>query len=510
LLTLSDFLLEVKKGKVDPPSWEAGLPSDPKGKIHELIVAWYLNGNRFPAFFRSPPKKGIPSKSPSQYYKYILDTYQLTAEELKYHRDRAKIAADELREYAWEKYGKEIKQIWWTHNAKDIEKLMGIPDPGNASDIVLEFTDGTFLGDSLKATKKSKPATIANRGQKALDALFGIPDDASPWLKITKKAQKQVAKNIVTKFGRVEGLRLDKDGNVIYKDTRSPVTQKTLHVLEKKDSALLAKNHDVMVKAYTDIISSYIPYFNSIPQEEIRNVFMDFAQVKNTKMPMVLQHTSGDGSQSKTIISNLAAEINEAFDAHEGHLLFKASGGNVYLRGFKNTTISKLNFKSIRSGGTGGIVILVTAPSPNAMKKENQPPDIVPSQSDVRPPPELSADVAGGESFYSKDELSPKRKKKIPVPNKKVAASSKTTAAKKTQSKVFGNQKTAEVVKNVIAKKKAQTQKPQGNKVNWDAVERMYRNTKKSEEDIGRLFGITKDEVDSHRRSGGWLRGSQA
>jgi Tfp pilus assembly protein FimT len=158
MLRFRDYIQYVYESVKD----ESKPSSDTKGKLHELLVGYHLNGGNHmdhhedkagdsPEIAHDKLKSSI---KPEHYQKIF---------------DRAKSAADDIRKSA-ETAGHKITKVHWTSKPGDLKKSTGIEasQTQDASDIVVHTSNGKktkFHGISLKVTDSAnKQIPVSNPG----------------------------------------------------------------------------------------------------------------------------------------------------------------------------------------------------------------------------------------------------------------------------------------------------------------------------------------------------------
>ena len=139
--------------------------SDPKGKLHELLVGYHLTGKHM------KNHKGEDGKSPNDFHSSLY--HSISDEDYNKINERAKKAAAHIKAEV-EKHGHSIDKVDWTSKAGDLKSSTGIEasQKDDASDIVIHTKDKNgktvFHGVSLKVTDKNKKhLPVSNPGMSA-------------------------------------------------------------------------------------------------------------------------------------------------------------------------------------------------------------------------------------------------------------------------------------------------------------------------------------------------------
>jgi len=156
------LLTEAKSKKPDDPDAPKKASSDTKGKLHELLVGYHLNGGKH--MQHHVDKDG---DTPEQAHNKLKDT--IHPDEYKKIHERAKSAADDIKKRI-ESQGHKVTHVHWTSKPGDIERSTGIKasQKEDASDIIVHSKKGNktkYHGVSLKVSDSStKHVPASNPG----------------------------------------------------------------------------------------------------------------------------------------------------------------------------------------------------------------------------------------------------------------------------------------------------------------------------------------------------------
>jgi hypothetical protein len=140
--------------------------------INEIYFTYYLNGSKF---------CDLDSE------KKLIDTKTIVSEEhYQLQKNRAKIMCDHT--LSWTKangFTGSIRKVWLTTKMSQIKKSLDRPIQikfsdfsydKNPSDVVVQFSDGKFLGISIKTFNSinSSALTFLNSGTKAIERDLGV------------------------------------------------------------------------------------------------------------------------------------------------------------------------------------------------------------------------------------------------------------------------------------------------------------------------------------------------
>lgn len=123
-------------------------------------------------------------------------------DEYRAQTDRAKTMADEVKRWAKVNgYTGTIKKVWWTARPGVLSKAIGkaVDSRKNPTDVLVQFTDGKFLGLSAKSTKTSGDIGFKNPGLGTIEKAVGkmqphAQDAINALLKMYPKLSSSAAK----------------------------------------------------------------------------------------------------------------------------------------------------------------------------------------------------------------------------------------------------------------------------------------------------------------------------
>lgn len=360
MLTFKKFLLETQYSDKN-----YGLDNDSKGKLHELLVGKYLvdpyakKGSsglpQRPALPEGTKKKHKLSYTPEQLHDQISS--KLKPEQYDYHDNVAKFAAHKIREGLKEhghfKGNHGISKVHWTSNPSDIETLSGISDKANNADVVLrkktkknahspklviQGTDDSLIGVSLKVHSEKKPSGLANLGHGKLDELLHTDT-----LHIHNKA-------------------IEKSHDLAHSNginTRDLKSLDKAHEVIKKNPSIAKQTQNFGNDAATKVAGIYRKKLQSMNSYHLTNMLRNLANVKETKsMPVYRSATYGTTNLTHEFVDP-HKQAESIFEKHREHLhvASDSKGAMITFKGNKNTktnkpiTVATLNIS--RSGSTG-------------------------------------------------------------------------------------------------------------------------------------------------------------
>lgn len=200
MLTFLQFLSESKK-------------SDARGKMHENLVHYFLNGGRHASSEHEKEHDTLRERVGRE----------ISGGEYNHAVGRAKHAADYIRNNI--AAGREISHIERTSKPGEV----GESQSDNPSDIVIHFKDGSKHGISLKVSnKKNANVPVSNPGAGTIQKLTGV-DTLSRNTKIVNALQKR--------FPEMSGLSADKRKELIRSNPHIQKIVKQVSDLYLKNSA---------------------------------------------------------------------------------------------------------------------------------------------------------------------------------------------------------------------------------------------------------------------------------
>lgn len=157
MLPFSTFITEEKALAADFGS----LPSDPMGKLHEVLVGYHLRGGK-----HMDKHENSEGKSPKEVHDEIAEKLGgVNSHHYKNFSERARKAAEHIKQSLGLK-PEDIKNVQWTSKAGDMERATGIKasQKEDDSDVVVTDKNGRHHGISLKVSNDNKPITLSNNG----------------------------------------------------------------------------------------------------------------------------------------------------------------------------------------------------------------------------------------------------------------------------------------------------------------------------------------------------------
>lgn len=341
---------------------EYGLDNDSKGKMHEVLVAAHLltpghtnhedyHSLNFPSHFRTEEedksgKKRKAGETPQELHDRLREN--LTPEQYQHHYEKAKFAAETIREHHDVK-GRRIKNVYWTSNPKDISRLTGNEQESNPSDLVMEFhpdKKGRFLGKSLKVAKKSKSPTLANPGQKQIEDILGKKTN---WQEEHNTYKRRSSRNM-RQHGEQHGFHVDSSGTIIDKASRKKLSDKKIRDIEKLHPETESQNRAYARQSTIRIAKNLHQHFEGMHPHQIQNALRRLVQ-STSDMRVNRVETSGEKGKFKTKIVNPHEEFENVMRYHGDHLHVRRSGNILHFKGKSGVTIASLQIKPKSGGG---------------------------------------------------------------------------------------------------------------------------------------------------------------
>jgi hypothetical protein len=136
--------------------------------VNELLLGYYLADEKWSMFEDS-------SYAQTQFQ---TKSAKLTPAQIEEQDDRARRMATEVKRWASANgYKGNIARVYWTARKGSLQKAVGNTgkvDPGNPTDILLQFTSGMFLGLSAKSTLGESDIGFKNPGMGTIEKLLRI------------------------------------------------------------------------------------------------------------------------------------------------------------------------------------------------------------------------------------------------------------------------------------------------------------------------------------------------
>jgi hypothetical protein len=193
--------------------------------INEIYLGYYLNN-----------QKTFDKDAEQQ---LLLREGQAKQEEISAQSEKAKIMAEEVIRWAKaHKYSGKIKKVWWTARPGVLQSAVGkdVDSKKNPTDILIQFSDGKFLGISAKATKSRGDIGFKNPGMGTIEKDLKIK--LQP---IIKKFEEEAIKKFKLPPGaaaRKQAIRKSKTTQVQTQALGSQALKKVRDVLFKKLQSL--------------------------------------------------------------------------------------------------------------------------------------------------------------------------------------------------------------------------------------------------------------------------------
>ena len=392
MLSFRDYLVEAK-GKVRDANY--GLDNDSKGKLHEALVGHFLKHPESKDPMTHKPKKGEttfpmrPVTGNKEGAMHETDDSHARAEVQKhhdtlkhgsdhehfeenwnYHLTAAKNAAEHIRNHLSEAghvaRDEKVTNVHWTSRQKDIERISGVKDKANKSDLVLETAGPShvaeidkkskakrtpqtkkFVGLSMKIHNKPGMSTISNPGQDSLTQHFGLEDHHLEG--IHQKAMTNTA-NEIAKHGFHAGEWTNKAN--LHKELG-----KTAKGREAKKAAAPHRQ-----RAEWDTAKTLRESMKDAHPHHVAKVMRSLANIEKTQMPTVQAATYGTQNNMSHHVDDPHATLHKLIEEHKDHLYVQQDPKDskmVTFKGKGGVTIANLGIKyksstafSSKIGGT--------------------------------------------------------------------------------------------------------------------------------------------------------------
>lgn len=225
--------------------------------INEIMMAYYLADKKW-----SNIVGGSDAKKQLNLKKSKVDAEMIAQQTL-----RAEVQAKES--LAWAKsngYNGKVSKVWWTARPGVLSKAVGQPVDSrkNPTDVLVQFTDGKFLGLSAKSTKTKGDIGFKNPGIGTIDKALSIELKSM----VDKEEQK-----IVNKFDL-------------------PASKATRKKFIRDNPKIQEHTKDAGSKILKKIRDQLFKRLNAIPQDQLRDYLLsDWLDAKNGTFPPYIKVT---------------------------------------------------------------------------------------------------------------------------------------------------------------------------------------------------------------------------
>jgi len=276
--------------------------------VNEILLGYYLGGSSWKKY-----------DDPSSVQKQLeLKKKKITAAQYDQQDDRAQRMAKET--ISWSKkngYNGIVKKLYWTARKGSLQRAVGKSgkvDSGNPTDILIEFTDGEFLGISAKSTLKNAEIGFKNPGMGTVE-------------KKLKIELSDIKKESEAKFS--EENDLPKAANARKKEIRARDGMKPK--ADKVGSEVMAKMRDIMIQRLV-----------KMSDKEARTYIMsDWMDASDIVYPNYIKVTGKKGGVS---IEN-PLENSKIESMNKGNIKFMKVGNESIGVTADNKKIMKMRFK---------------------------------------------------------------------------------------------------------------------------------------------------------------------
>lgn len=308
-LSIEEFQRELLEE--DKKAEEKGAGQDTKGKLHELLVGYHLQGGKH--MQKHPDKEGATPKE-------AHDKLKATVSKEEYHKinARAKSAADDLRSKV-EKNGHKVSHVHWTSQPGDIHRSTGIhaSQKEDASDIMIHTKHEKsgkvkYHGVSLKVSDgSSKHVPVSNPGMESTHGGHKIVEKHREEIRkkfpsLTKMSVKDRKAKVKSSSRMQSWLKkkntetLQKLGHHLHK-TLSKMSPDDLahhiktHVLQSNPTPLQQAGH-AHIRHTTYTVKGENKHHSYDPHEHFSHIFKD---PKNITHHVKVEHSGGASVQFK-------------------------------------------------------------------------------------------------------------------------------------------------------------------------------------------------------------------
>jgi len=221
---------------------------------------------------------------------------ELGQEEFDIQMDRAYLMAREVLHWARSNgYKGKPKKVWWTARAGVLSKAVGrnVDPTQNPTDVLIQFSDGQFLGVSAKSTKTQGEIPFKNPGIKTIDKQLG--------LSMGKRAD-EITKELVKNLGLPASAKARK--SFLRKKENKEIQQSTISagfaimtdirdtLLKKLRSMSPDAAREHILTTWLNAIPTYPPYIKATGHgkgSKLKVTIMD--PLKNQKTTLLMNNS---------------------------------------------------------------------------------------------------------------------------------------------------------------------------------------------------------------------------
>jgi hypothetical protein len=338
--------------------------SDAKGKLHELLVAKHLSSDNeedkaLPSHFRNEETQ----KTPQQTYDELKNS--ISAEDYNAADKRAKESAAAIKSHLMEHHGVKshhVKNIYWTSNSSDHEKLTNQKDPNSDADIMLHTVgdkgEHNFHGVSLKVG--AQEPNVRNPGLDTLDKLT--------------EADKNKSKNIVQEHkSNLHNLGYDSERSQADNHKQYKLDKNSNKPEEKKRAAAADKSK---LKTLYNLSNHYANSINDLHHDKVKHLITQLAAPK-TLYPhtRAWAQTPATGKSGETThhIENHQEELQHELNSHQHGYTAIPKGQQFHIHANNPDGSPGKRIISISMKGVSGPIKGIAAATKTPFNKKEKP-----------------------------------------------------------------------------------------------------------------------------------------
>lgn len=259
--------------------------------INELYLGYYLGGGSWNIF-----------DNPKEAEEKVKEKRSLiTPQDFDLRTSQAKNMATAALDWAKKnRFNGRVRKVYWTARAGSLQKAVGnsgTVDNGNPTDILIEFSDGQFLGISAKSTKNNSEIGFKNPGMGTIEKRFNIDlrsiKEPAEALFIKRHNLPEIAskRKLLIRADNKLQSEADKEGSVIIGMLRD----RLLTTLQKLTDA---KATEYIINDLLDAGKAIYPHYIKVTGKQGSVSVMD--PLENDKLALVKRkkitfHPVGDG-----------------------------------------------------------------------------------------------------------------------------------------------------------------------------------------------------------------------
>lgn len=296
---------------------EAEMKNTDAADVNELLLVYHLSDGWKKVKHQAELEKQLNYK-----------ISKITKDAFDMQQRRAKSMTDAIKKFISKEKYPGIKMVYWTARPGSLQSAVGktgTVDGGNPTDVLIEFSNGTFLGISAKSTKKSGDIGFKNPGMGTLE-------------KDLKIDLGSIKDRIETEFAKTHNL--SPVAKVRKGEIRSD--QRLVAAANDKRNILLSELRDVLLKK-----------LNTLKYEDAKDHLLSrWLDAKNTIFPFYIKVT---GQKAGAVSIENPLENDKITNLNKGKIEFTSVGNDTVGVIASGKHILKMRFKYDSQAMAGSI-----------------------------------------------------------------------------------------------------------------------------------------------------------